>query len=231
MQVRAIAPATSLSPWRFTLTHSMLGILGGTFDPIHFGHLRTGLEVREALCLDELRFVPCRQPPHREQPHASSEQRAAMVRLALQGQLQLRCDERELRRAGPSYTVDTLIELRAEMGKRPLCLVIGADALAGITAWHEWQRLIELAHLVVMHRPGWEAALPAAASTELADRQIDDQATLAERPAGCIWYQAVTPLEISASAIRAAVQAGRSIDFLLPAPVARYIHDHRLYLH
>ncbi len=209
----------------------MLGLLGGTFDPVHFGHLRTGLEVCEALGLDELRFLPCRLPPHREQPRASAEQRAAMVRLALEGQDGLVCDERELRRAGPSYTVDTLNELRAEAGARPLCLVIGADALAGIATWHRWTRLIELAHLVVVHRPGWEAEIPAQAQDVLAGRTCGDREALASRPAGCLWYQPVTPLQISASAIRAAVAAGRSIDYLVPRNVAHYIREQRIYLH
>lgn len=209
----------------------MLGILGGTFDPIHFGHLRTGLEVCEALALDELRFVPCRQPPHRGEPGASPEHRAAMVELALEGQPRLRCDARELRRAGPSYTVDTLTGLRAEVGTRPLCLVIGADALAGIAEWHEWRRLIELAHLVVVHRPGWKAAIPVTASAVLAGRDSTSREALASRPAGCIWYQPVTQLQISASEIRTLAAAGRPIDYLLPEAVVRYIHEHHLYLH
>lgn len=209
----------------------MLGLLGGTFDPIHFGHLRTGLEVCESLGLDELRFLPCRLPPHREQPHASAELRAAMVRLALEGQADLVCDERELLRDGPSYTVDTLNELRAEVGARPLCLVIGADALTGIATWHQWTRLIELAHIVVVHRPGWEAAIPAQAEPVLAGRACGDREVLANRPAGCLWYQPVTQLQISASAVRAAVAAGRSIDYLVPRNVAHYIREQNLYLH
>lgn len=208
----------------------MLGILGGTFDPIHFGHLRTGLEVREALDMDELRFVPCHQPPHRDRPHASAEQRAAMVRLALQGQQRLSCDERELQRSGPSYTVDTLAALRAELDQRSLCLVIGSDAFSDIATWHQWPRLIELAHLVVMHRPGWETAIPAAATGVLAQRQTGNREVLAARPAGCLWFQPVTPLPISASAIRELVAAGRSIDYLVPKAVAHYIRGQRLYL-
>lgn len=208
----------------------MLGILGGTFDPIHFGHLRTGVEVCEALELDELRFVPCRQPPHRDQPHASAAQRAEMVRMALEGQTRLSCDERELRRAGPSYTVDTLSELRGEIGSQPLCLIVGADAFAGITTWHEWPRLTELAHLVVVHRPGWELAIPTGASAVLDGRECRDLKMLAQRPTGCLWFQPVTPLQISASAIRSAVRAGRSIDYWVPSTVARFIHEQRLYL-
>jgi nicotinate-nucleotide adenylyltransferase len=207
----------------------MIGILGGTFDPVHFGHLRTGVEVRDTLALRELRFIPCRTPPHRGVPHAAPEQRLAMVAAALQGESGLVCDDRELHREGPSYSVDTLAGLREECGDEALVLIVGADAFAEIATWHRWERLIELAHLVVVHRPGWEASVPRAAQALLADRVCDERRRLAESPGGLLWFQPVTPLQISASAIRDALRRGDSIRFLVPDAVERYIREHRLY--
>ena len=134
-----------------------IGIFGGTFDPIHYGHLRTAFELLQALRLGELRFMPAGNPPHREQPMASAEQRVAMVRAATAGQPGFTVDDRETRREGPSYSVDTLAGLRAEHPTRPLCLIVGMDAFLGLPKWHQWQDILKLAHLVVAHRPGWRA--------------------------------------------------------------------------
>lgn len=133
----------------------MIGVLGGTFDPVHFGHLRPALEVRQALGLEELRLIPLRQAVHRSQPQASPEQRLAMLRLAVQGAEGLRIDDRELRRVGESYTYDTLVDLRAESGPAVgLCLLVGADAFRGFLSWHRPDDILSLAHLIVMRRPG-----------------------------------------------------------------------------
>ncbi len=133
----------------------MIGVLGGTFDPVHFGHLRPALEVRQALGLEELRLIPLRQAVHRSQPQASPEQRLAMLRLAVQGAEGLRIDDRELRRVGESYTYDTLVDLRAELGPAVgLCLLVGGDAFRGFLTWHRPDDILSLAHLIVMRRPG-----------------------------------------------------------------------------
>ena len=208
----------------------MLGVFGGTFDPIHLGHLRTGLEVRDALSMREVRFIPSRVPPHRKAPQAAAEQRLAMVAEALSGETSLQCDDRGMRRDGPSYTVDTLAALRGELNSESLGLIVGADAFEGIATWHQWARLVELAHLVVVHRPGWETRIPSAALDLLGDRVCTNRDEVALTPAGRVWFQPVTPLQISASAIRATVREGGSIRFLVPAVVERYIRDHRLYL-
>ncbi len=212
------------------VTDFMLGILGGTFDPIHIGHLRTGVEVKDALALRELRYIPCRLPPHRSEPAATPEQRLAMVAAALEGEEVLIGDGRELQREGPSYTVDTLNELREELGDEAIGLIIGADAFQEITSWYRWSQLIELAHLIVVHRPGWEMCIPADAAELLSGRVTKDRDEMAGLPAGLVWFQPVTPLQISATVIRENVRCGRSIRYLVPDTVERFINDQRLYL-
>ncbi len=207
----------------------MIGILGGTFDPVHYGHLRTAWELCESLDMRELRLLPCRQPPHRGEPAATPEQRLAMLERALAGQDRLRIDTRELDRPGPSYMVDTLASLRGELGKTPLALVLGADAFAGLAGWHRWERLIELAHLVVVARPDGPPSLPGPVAALLARCRVADAAALRSAPAGGILEAAVTPLAISATAIRAQVAAGRSPRYLLPDAVLAYIEDGGLY--
>jgi nicotinate-nucleotide adenylyltransferase len=212
-----------------------VGLFGGTFDPVHFGHLRPALECLEALGLSELRLIPAAVPPHRAAPVAKPEQRLAMLRLAVADQPGFVVDARELQRPGPSYTVDTLRELRAELGDaRPLCLLLGTDAFLGLPGWHEWQALPELAHLVVMLRPGFQAngllerggdAIRALLKT----RGVDTPAALQARPAGTVWLQPVTSLDISATAIRANIAAGGSVRYLLPDAVWRYIEENGLY--
>ncbi len=208
-----------------------IGIFGGTFDPVHYGHLRTALELQEALDLAQVRFMPCGTPPHREPPLASAQQRLAMLVLAVEEQPALMVDERELQRPGPSYMVDTLTSLREELGETPLCLLLGGDAFNGLTTWHRWQDLINLAHLVVMHRPGWTVA-PAQEGelgALLAGRLVTDKAPLHEQPAGCVLLQEVTQLDIAATTIRERVAAGRSPRYLLPEPVWDYIQREGLY--
>ncbi len=207
-----------------------VGILGGTFDPVHYGHLRPALEVLELLALAEVRLLPCGVPPHRGAPAATPAQRRAMLELALEEQAGLRLDTRELERPGPSYMVDTLGSLREELPDTPLCLLLGVDAFLGLTRWHRWEELFNLAHLVVMHRPGWAfAAADATLAALLAERRVDSHAALAAHPAGAVLLQPVTQLDISATAIRAQIAAGRSPRYLLPDGVWDYIRAQGLY--
>ncbi|AHK79697.1 nicotinate-nucleotide adenylyltransferase [Ectothiorhodospira haloalkaliphila] len=206
----------------------MIGILGGTFDPIHFGHLRPALEVQEHLGMDEVRFIPCGLPPHRRQPAVSVAHRAAMVELAVQGQPGFVMDPRELQREGPSYSVDTLESLRAELGQEvPLCLMLGMDAFAGLSSWHRWREITRLAHVVVSHRPG------SPASHDLGDWMQDhctlDPQDLRRTPAGRVFFLPVTQLDISATAIRRLIARGYSPLYLTPRVVVDYIADHGLY--
>lgn len=191
-------------------------ILGGTFDPVHIGHLRVALEASEALAAP-VRLMPAHVPPHRPAPLASAAQRVAMLRAALAGQDRLQLDTRELDRREPSYTVDTLRGMRAEFGPAAsLILLLGADAFAGLPTWHRWRELFDLAHITVMTRPGHDAHLPADLATEVASRRTGSVADLRLAPCGKVLDLPVTPLEISASAVRAVLAAGRDPRWLVP---------------
>lgn len=209
---------------------SPIGIFGGTFDPIHFGHLRTAFELWQALGLAEVRFVPAGLPPHRGVPLCDAEHRLAMVRAAIAGQPGFVADDREIRRDGKSYTVTTLRELRAEAPERPVCLIVGMDAFLGLPQWHEWREVLRLAHVVVAHRPGWEAPesgdlgrLLSACGTG----QVEDLHTAA---AGRILIHEVTQLEISSSGLRDLIVSGRDPRYLLPDAVRAIIRDTGCYI-
>jgi nicotinate-nucleotide adenylyltransferase len=208
----------------------MIGIYGGTFDPVHYGHLRTALEVQEAAGLDEVRFIPCREPPHRQAPEASPEQRLNMLELALSnGEPGFRLDTRELDRPGPSYMVDTLASLRREIGSRPLCLIVGLDAFHGLPSWHRWRELFDLAHVIVMRRSGSEAGFSEQLAPLIRERMSGEAGRLKDKAAGAILLVDVTQLDISATRIRDALKSGKSPRYLTPDPVLDFIHAARLY--
>jgi nicotinate-nucleotide adenylyltransferase len=204
---------------------SPLGIFGGTFDPIHYGHLRTAFELLQALRLGEVRFVPAGQPPHRGAPLCDARRRLEMVQAAVADQPGFAVDDRELRRDGPSYTVTTLRELRADEPERSLCLIVGMDAFLGLPRWHEWREILALAHLVVAHRPGWSAPSDGLLAELLAERGAVDGRQLHDAPAGRIHVRAVTPLEISSTELRDLIVAGRDPRYLLPDAVRAIIVD------
>lgn len=204
---------------------SPLGIFGGTFDPIHYGHLRTAFELLQVLRLAEVRFVPAGQPPHRGAPRCDARRRLAMVEAAVADQPGFAVDDRELRRDGPSYTVTTLRELRAEAPGQSLCLIIGMDAFLGLPEWHEWREILALAHLVVAHRPGWSTPRQGLLADLLAERGATDARELHATPAGRICVQAVTPLEISSTDLRDLIVAGRDPRYLVPDSVRALIAD------
>lgn len=192
-----------------------LAILGGTFDPVHLGHLRAAWEAAEFLDA-EVRLMPASVPPHRPQPVASASERMAMLHAALKGQDRLQIDDRELRRQGPSYSVDTLLELRSEIGRhRSLVLLLGIDAFAGLADWHRWQALFELAHIGVLTRPGHSPAFSDALQREVQARRIESVEALTSTPAGSIIDITVSALEISATHIRAELAAGREPRYLV----------------
>lgn len=207
----------------------MIGILGGSFDPIHFGHLRLAVEVYQALKLSELRLIPSGQPPHRSPPIASAGQRLSMVKAAIKGVSGLHVDDRELRRSGPSYTVDTLLSLRAELGATPLCLIVGMDAFLKLNTWHRWQELPKLAHIVAAHRPGWVGEPSGEIKQLLTERQVDDPKQLTASTAGCIFLCPITPLDISSSQIRRLIAEENGAGFLLPESVLKIIKAEGLY--
>lgn len=207
----------------------MIGVFGGTFDPIHFGHLRCAWEIAEQLALREVRMLPARVPPHRAQPVASAGQRRRLLELALAGQSRLRLDTRELERDGPSYMVDTLASLRGEVGDEALCLILGQDAFNGLETWHRWQAIPEFAHLVVVARPGC-VLVDGGPLRELVERQgVESPDELRARPAGAVLFRTVTPLAISASGIRDLLADGRSPRYLLPDAVLDCVQREGLY--
>jgi nicotinate-nucleotide adenylyltransferase len=202
-----------------------IGIFGGTFDPIHFGHLRTAFELLQALRLNEIRFMPAGNPPHREITVASAAERYAMVKAAIAGQPGFTVDDREIRREGLSYSVDTMRTLRADFPDHSLSLIVGMDAFLGLPKWHQWRELLELAHLVVAHRPGWRAPSMGPLGELLVDRGTGRSGDLLERRAGCIYIHAVTQLEISSTEVRKLIAAGRDPRYLMPDAVREIIEQ------
>lgn len=206
-----------------------IGILGGTFDPVHIGHLRGAVEVAELLGLDEVRLVPSARPPHRATPQVTAEDRLAMVCCAVEGVPGLQVDDRELRRERPSYTIDTLESLRAELATDDqLFLVLGWDAFCGLPGWHRWEELLLHCHLLVLQRPDANMEAPDALRNLLAARSVSDPQALCG-PGGQIAFVWQTPLEISATQLRERLAQGRSIRFLVPDAVLAYIQAHGLY--
>ena len=199
------------------------GVFGGMFDPIHYGHLRTAHELYELLDLEAIAFIPAGDPPHRGAPLADSATRLEMVRAAIDGDARFQVDDRELRRSGRSYTILTLEELRAERGTQPIALIMGMDAFAGLDGWHRAPELIGLAHIVVAVRPGAQpprAGLPAAL---LRTHGCEDPRRLAMAPAGLVHVNMGTQLDVSSSAVRDVVAAGRDPRYLMPEAVRRII--------
>jgi nicotinate-nucleotide adenylyltransferase len=194
-------------------------VLGGTFAPIHNGHLRLATEARDQLGLSEVRLIPAALPPLRAAPAISAERRLRWVELAIRSEKKLVADGRELRRPGPSYTVDTLAELRAEQPLAPLCLLLGQDAARQLPQWHRWQTLPQYAHLVFFNRPGQARALPAELNDLLQDRQARAVQELHRQPAGLWWRCEMPPMDISASGIRARLRKRLSVQGLVPQAV------------
>jgi nicotinate-nucleotide adenylyltransferase len=199
------------------------GVFGGMFDPIHYGHLRTAHELFELLGLESVAFVPAGDPPHRARPLADGATRLAMVRAAVDGDPRFLVDDRELHRAGPSYTVLTLEEMRAERGRQPIALILGMDAFALLAGWHRAAELIGLAHIVVAVRPGAQAPRQGLAAELLRERACDDPGRLAKAPAGLVHVNFGTQLDVSSSAVREVVAAGRDPRYLMPEAVRRII--------
>ncbi len=206
-----------------------MGIFGGTFDPIHYGHLRSAYEMLQVLRFDEVRFMPCGNPPHRPQPVASAALRLEMVRVATAGQPGFVVDDRELQREGPSYSVDTLAALRAEFPLRSMALMIGMDAFLGLPRWYHWREILQLAHIVVAHRPGWRAPDMGPLGDVLTDRGTHRIGDLHEAKSGHIYIHDVTQLEISSTDIRELVAAGRRPRFLTPDAVLDVIEQSGCY--
>ena len=208
----------------------MIGILGGTFDPVHNGHLRTALDVQQGLALDEVRFIPCGEPAHRNKPIAEPLQRLAMVRAAIQGQNKFTIDDREIRRKGPSYMVDTLVSLKKELKTETLCLILGMDAFNGLTQWHQWEKIFDLANIAVMQRPAINGQFEINKSLmrQFKERFVDAD-NLITKQNGAICFVPVTQLDISATKIRQQWQQNKDIQFFLPDSVLTLIQQQNIY--
>lgn len=204
----------------------MIGLYGGTFNPVHFGHLRTALEIKELFQLKTLRLIPCSLPAHKSQPEVSAQIRLEMLKLAIADTPGLEVDSRELERDGPSYMVDTLQSIRAEVGDTPLLLIIGADAFAGLENWYQWQRLFDYAHLLVMTRPGYHQTV---LSEFFQQRLLENRQDLQAKAVGGLIFQTVTLLDISATQIRKSLARNGNPQFLLPEKVLAFIKQHQLY--
>lgn len=207
-----------------------IGIFGGTFDPIHYGHLRTAIELQQILDLSEIRFVPCQTPVHKETVFASAEHRLNMLKLALQSTPDFVVDPREVYRDTPSYMIETLQSLKQEFPDTPLLLIMGSDAFSQLPTWHEWQSLIDYCHLLVVLRPGYRLELDTEMQNYYDKHKLMDASELEERQSGGIYVQTVTALDISATMIRTQIGAKLSPKFLLPDRVLDYIVEQNLYL-
>lgn len=208
-------------------------VLGGTFDPIHNAHLSTALGVAAQLDVEQVRLIPCGDPPHRPAPGASVQQRLHMLQAAVKDKPQFVIDTQELARTGPSYMVDTAANLRHELGGQvPICLMMGMDAFLGLSSWHRWQHLADYVHIVVMARPGWQMVrekMDAALVQWLAGRVVETVAQLLSKPSGYVLMTTVSQLNISATQIREKISAGQPIQGLLPEAVQRLIETEKLY--
>ena len=221
-----VSPRVPL-PWH---GEPMIGVLGGTFDPIHLGHLRPALDCLERLGLTELRFVPLRLAVHRPQPQAPAALRLAMLEAAIAGQPGFVADTRELERPGGSFSYDTLQSLRADVGGQvPLCLLVGGDAFRGFLDWYRPREILDLAHVVVMRRPGVAGPLDARLATLCTERAADDPAALRAAPAGRILFQGVTQMDIASTRVRELIRGGGSPRYLVPDPVLAIIERSGLY--
>jgi nicotinate-nucleotide adenylyltransferase len=212
-----------------TRSKQAIGIFGGTFDPVHYGHLRAAVEAMEMLQLQDFRLLPAGTPPHRTNTFASADHRLAMLKLALSRYPELQMDDREVRREGSSFMVDTLGEIRREAGDAPILTMIGQDAANDLDQWHEWHRLFDLTHLVIMRRPESKHNYSGALIEQMQQRLVNNPGRLQDSAAGLILPLEVTQLAISSTGIRRQIRAGLSPRFLLPDPVIDYIFEHGLY--
>lgn len=205
------------------------GIFGGTFDPVHYGHLRAALEAMELLALEDFRLLPAGTPPHRAATMASSQDRLAMLKLAVSAYPEFHVDEREVRREGKSFMVDTLAEIRGEIETAPLLLIIGQDAANALDSWHNWRALFELAHVIIMRRPEADLAWTGELREQMTARRVRKPERLHATPSGAVLHLQVTQLAISSTDIRQRMREGRSSRFLMPDCVIDYIEQKQLY--
>lgn len=209
---------------------SPLVLFGGTFDPIHFGHLRTALELQEVLNVPQINLVPTGEPVHKVSTGASAVQRFEMVRLAVESEPTLVADDCELISAEPCYTINTLMKKRAEVGEDlPIILVMGMDSLLGIKSWSQWQQLTDYGHLFIVARPSYDPEFDAELQNFIDQRKVEDLTELSLRPSGYLAMHQLTPMSVSATQVRKIIEQGSNPRFLIPDVVWDFIKTERLY--
>ena len=207
----------------------VIGVFGGTFNPPHRAHVHCAREARERLRLDQLVLIPAAAPPLKDAPSVSAQHRAAMLEAAIAGEPGLSIDTRELQREGPSFTVDTLSELRAEWGETvSIVFCMGTDSAVSLHRWSRWEALFELAHIAVLARPGVTARLAPEVDAKFRSRRGGIEALRKAASGSVIWLEQ-PELDLSSTDVRARLAAGQSVESLLPEPVIRYIKQHDLY--
>jgi nicotinate-nucleotide adenylyltransferase len=206
-----------------------IGILGGMFDPVHFGHLRTAIDALQDFSLDEVRLVPCHHPVHKEEPVVAAQHRIAMLHKAIKSEKRLVVDVRECMRPGPSYMLETLESLRTEYPNDKLFLLLGADAFNNLEGWKKWKKLFELAHIIVITRPGWNINPSQVIKEYCKDKTVSSFAEIGEEKNGKVLGYSFTPLMISSSEIRELLKEKKSVRYLIPNKVIKYIKKHKLY--
>lgn len=206
-----------------------LTLLGGTFDPVHYGHLRCAEEARQKLAVKTVSLLPAGQPAHRAMPQATCAQRLEMLRLAIEEFPHLQIDCRELDRAGPSYMVDTLKSIREQWPQRPLHVLVGQDAVNHLDSWYQWLELFELANIVILTRPSADVSYSRELGDQINQRQIDTVAALNSSPAGAVMPLQVAAIDISATMIKSIIRLGRTPKGMMPSAVWTYILENELY--
>lgn len=206
-----------------------IGILGGTFDPVHFGHLRTALAAQQDFSLDEVRLIPCHHPVHKNEPQVPAQHRISMLHKATKAEKHLLVDVRECMRPGPSYMVETLESLRNEYPNDRLFLLLGADAFNNLDAWKDWQKLFELAHIIVISRPGWEIKPSQIIEDYCEHRTVSNFSEMCKAQVGKVLSYSFIPLMIASSDLRSQLKEKKSVRYLTPNKVIKYIKKHKLY--
>ena len=206
-----------------------IGIFGGTFDPIHNGHLRIALEALEELSLSAVHFIPCGQSPLRSEPAATNDIRLKMVKAAVEAEPRFFMDTREIKRVGPSYTYDTLTTLRDGYKESSMCLILGMDSFISLPRWYRWEELIDLAHIVIAHRPGWKAPTEGPLGDFVQEHLAESSQDVVTKREGSLFVLPVTQLEISATKLRSSIRLGLDPKFLVPESVRAIIKETECY--
>lgn len=207
-----------------------IGVLGGAFDPIHKGHITIATSMLEQLPIQEVRFIPCKQTVLKPDAKATAQQRLDMLAIELQNYPHFVIDRCEIDRQTPSYTLETLSELKEKCPNRPILFAMGMDAFASLPQWHRWREIIELAHLIIVNRKGCSPPKQAPLARLIKQRLVSKPSDLLEQQAGAFLYLQIPPVSISSTDIRQKIASGQDVVNDISQAVYRYIKDNKLYL-